>query len=136
MWSMEYGLEYGSAAFCHLVPAEVIAFYSTMRIWWFPVLCKGKLHVDCFDSDFPGEKPDGASILVERVRSAVNVRFQNVDSKPNIVFTDRGRGFYEPSNGKIQPEYRQALRDNSFTAILGDNAAEQLSKAISSPQHT
>ena len=89
------------------------------------MLCKGKLHVDCFDSDFPGEKPAGASILVERVRSAVNVRFQNADAKPDIIFTDRGRGFYEPSSGVIQPQYKEALRQNGFKAVMGDNAVGQ-----------
>ena len=51
--------------------------WGTMGIWWFPVLCKGKLHVYYFGRNFPGEKPAGARLLVEKVRSAVNVRFQN-----------------------------------------------------------
>ena len=89
------------------------------------MLCKGKLHVDVFEPNFPGEKPEGAQRLVEKVRSAVNVRFQAEASKPNILFTDRGRGFYNPGSGAITDEYKAALSDNSFRAILGDYAAEQ-----------
>ena len=69
--------------------ARVIS-WDTMRIWWFPMLCRGKLHVDCFDGSFPGETPQGAQYLVEKVRAAVNVRFQNAASRPETLFTDRG----------------------------------------------
>ena len=99
--------------------------FDTMRIWWFPMLCKGKLHVDVFEANFPGEKPAGAQRLVEKVRGAVNVRFQNEATKPEVLFTDRGRGFYNPGNGAITGEYKAALADNSFRAIMGDNAAQQ-----------
>ena len=42
------------------------ASWNTMRIWWFPMLCRGKLHVDMFDADFPGEVPEGAELLAEK----------------------------------------------------------------------
>ena len=99
--------------------------WDTMRIWWFPMLCRGKLHVDCFDGRFPGETPQGASCLVEKVRAAVNVRFQNVASKPDTLFTDRGRGFYMTNSGSITAEYAGALAQNDFQAIMGENAVLQ-----------
>ena len=99
--------------------------WDTRKIWWFPVLCKGKLHVDCFGIDFPGETAAGARILVDKVRSAVNVRFPNVVAKPDTIFTDRGRGFYEPASGRITAAYKAGLRANQFKAMMGDNAAEQ-----------
>ena len=43
-----------------------------------------------FDSTFPGEDPEGARRLVEKVRAAVNIRFQGAASKPDTVFVDRG----------------------------------------------
>ena len=32
-----------------------------LRIWWFPRLSRGKLHVDIFDEKSPGETPEGAA---------------------------------------------------------------------------
>ena len=66
--------------------------YDGVRHYWAPVLTRGKLHIEVFDSDFPGECPTGAAKLVEKVRVGVNKRFQQEDSKPDVVFTDRGRG--------------------------------------------
>ena len=99
--------------------------WNTMRIWWYPMLSRGKLHVDLFDHDFPGEVPQGAAILVEKVRAALNVRFQGADSKPGHVFTDRGRGFFEPDSGQITREYKQALAENGLRSFMGDNARTQ-----------
>ena len=48
--------------------------WNTMRIWWFPMLSRGKLHVDVFDENFAGETAEGAAELVTKVRSALNVR--------------------------------------------------------------
>ena len=36
------------------------------------MLCRGKLHVDLFEADFPGEVAVGAERLFEKVRAAVN----------------------------------------------------------------
>ena len=99
--------------------------WGTRRIWWFPMLCKGKLHVDVLGEEFPGETPEGAAELVAKVRSALNVRFQGDASQPDVVFTDRGRGFYTPNSGAITVEYKQALSDNSLQAFMGDNAVQQ-----------
>ena len=89
------------------------------------MLARGKLHVDVFDENFPGEGPAGAAELVSKVRAALNVRFQGATSQPNCLFTDRGRGFYFPNSGVITPEYKEALADNDLEAFLGDNALVQ-----------
>ena len=99
--------------------------WNTMRIWWFPMLSRGKLHVDVFDENFPGETPEGAAELVAKVRSALNVRFQTAASQPNVIFTDRGRGFYFPNSGAITEEYKQALAQNDLQAFMGDEAVLQ-----------
>ena len=107
--------------------AEVLkqSSWDTMKIWWFPMLARGKLHVDVFDEHFPGEKPQGAAELVAKVRSALNVRFQGSASHPSTVFSDRGRGFYVPNSGAITKEYKQALQDNDLQAFMGDTAIRQ-----------
>ena len=99
--------------------------WDTMRIWWFPMLARGKLHVEVFDENFPGETAEGAAELVAKVRSALNVRFQSAATQPEILFTDRGRGFYLPNSGVITTEYKEALADHGLQAFMGDDASRQ-----------
>ena len=67
--------------------------WGTHRVYYAPVLARGKLHTVLLGDDFPGEKPEGAAKLVAKVRASLNIRFQS-DDQPDIVFTDRGQGFY------------------------------------------
>ena len=99
--------------------------WNTMRIWWFPMLARGKLHVDTLDENFPGETPEGAAALVAKVRSSLNLRFQNEASKPEVLFTDRGRGFFAPNSGAITTEYEHALTEHDLQAFMGDDASRQ-----------
>jgi len=101
------------------------AAWGTIRIWWFPMLCKGKLHVQVFDDDFPGEVPEGAKILAEKVRAAINVRFQAATSRPDILFTDRGRGFYDTNSGNITAQWGDSVAMHGFRTFMGDNARTQ-----------
>ena len=97
--------------------------WDTIRVWWAPVLARGKLHIEIFDEDFPGEVPAGGAILVEKVRAALNIRFRS--DAPGVLFVDRGKGFYDPGTGKIVPAFRIALRDNELKAFWGDDASPQ-----------
>ena len=98
--------------------------WDTVRVWWAPILMRGKLHVEMLGTEFPGESPEGAAILAAKVRSAINVRFHG-DDKPGIVCTDRGRGFYVPKTGKITAVYAGALREHDLRAFMGENASRQ-----------
>ena len=60
--------------------------WDSIRVYWMPILTRGKLHVEVFDADFPGEETSGAKVLVEKVRAAVNIRFQGNTSKPDTLF--------------------------------------------------
>ena len=99
--------------------------WDTIKIWWAPILTRGKLHIEAFDADFPGENEGGAAALVAKARAAVNLRFQGGATKPDTIWTDRGKGFYFPGNGRITGAYQQALRDHSFKAAFGDDASVQ-----------
>ena len=99
--------------------------WNKLRVWWAPILTRGKLHVIVFDDDFPGEEPLGARLLVKKLLVAVNLRFPNAATKPAWVFVDRGKGFYNPGTGAITKEFRAALRECGFKAFWGDNAAVQ-----------
>lgn len=75
---------------------------------------------------FPGETEQGAVILMQKVRSALNVRFQGVAKPPNVIFVDRGNGFYVQTTGDVTPAYKAALRDNGLRNYMGDNCGLQL----------
>ena len=87
-------------------------------------MSRGKLHIEILGTEFPGENEEGAAILVDHLRTAVNKRFPGAN-QPKILFVDRGQGFYEKSYGKITNPFKEALRRNSFKAYYGDNAKAQ-----------
>ena len=98
--------------------------WDTIRVWWAPVLARGKLHLELLGEDFPGETPAGAAILVSKVRAALNIRFQG-SRPPRVLFTDRGQGFYALKGAAITAEYKAALAANNLRAFYGDSAAAQ-----------
>ena len=100
--------------------------YGTKKVWWAPILMRGKLHIEVLGDKFAGEKVEGIAHFVAKVRHAVNARFRS-DDQPSILFTDRGQGFYT-LNGYITGEYQAALEEHSFTAFAGDNASQQPGK--------
>ena len=99
--------------------------WGTVRVWWAPVLMRGTLHVEVFNSDFPGECEEGANVLVAKVRAAVNLRSQVGMSQPDTLWTDRGKGFYHPGSGGITAAYRKALSEHNFKAVFGNDASMQ-----------
>ena len=88
-------------------------------------MTRGKLHIEVLGADFPGETQEGASILVSKVRAAVNIRFQGGASQPDTVWTDRGKGFYSPCTGVITAGYKRALKDHHLKPAMGDDASIQ-----------
>ncbi len=99
--------------------------WDTERIWWAPVLACGKLHVEVLPENFPGEEPVGAPMLVQRVRAALNIRFQGGGlPAPTVMWTDRGKGFFH-GNGKITTEFQAALEENDLKHFWKDDAAIQ-----------
>ena len=97
---------------------------DTQRVWWVPILAKGKFHIEALPDDFPGETPGGAVVMVGRVKAALNVRFQGARA-PKVVFTDRGNGFFGAGNGKITKEYKKALAAAHLKSFFGDDASIQ-----------
>ena len=81
---------------------------DTFRIWWAPILACGKLHVEVLPEDFSGETASGAEVLVKKVRAALNIRFQGGGSQqaPKVVWTDRGKGFYDGTGRPGQKRQR------------------------------
>jgi len=98
--------------------------WDAIRVWWAPILAKGKLHIELLGGGFPSETPEGAALLVAKVRAALNVRFQGC-TPPSTIFTDRGQGFYRIKGGKITPEYKAALTEHGLEPYYGDDASIQ-----------
>ena len=40
--------------------------WGTVKVWWFPLLVRGKLHLALLPAEFRGETAEGAAILVQR----------------------------------------------------------------------
>ena len=98
--------------------------WGTERIWWVPILARGKLHVEVLAPDFPGEEPAGAPAFVAAVRKGVTIRFQS-ESKPATLFLDRGRAFFNPVSAKITPELASALEGTGLETFWRDDASMQ-----------
>ena len=102
-----------------------LAGSDTERVYWAPVLAQGKLHVEVLPHDFPGETEEGARILMEKVRAALNLRFQGAAKVPNVIFVDRGNGFYVQTTGEVTPGYKSALQRNGLKNFMKDNCGLQ-----------
>ena len=97
---------------------------DTVKVWWVPILTRGKLHVESLPDNFPGETEAGAAIMVAKVRVALNIRFQNTRA-PRLLFTDRGNGFFNAGSGAITEGYRRALQSHSLRAFFARDASVQ-----------
>ena len=108
------------------MPKHVLKLHSsdTVRVWWVPILTRGKLHIESLLDDFPDETEEGAEIKVAKVKAALNIRFQG-STAPTRVFTVRGNGFYNAGTGRITPGYRAALQANGLRAFSNDDASVQ-----------
>jgi hypothetical protein len=98
---------------------------DVMRVWWVPILTRGKFHIEMLPENFPGETEEGAATMVAKVRTALNVRFQGDALSPKVLFTDRGNGFFVSGSGKITDGYRLALREHDLRAFMGRDASVQ-----------
>ena len=97
---------------------------DTIRVWFVPILARGKFHIEPLPENFPGETAEGAAIMVAKVRAALNIRFPGGDT-PRMLFTDRGNGFFESGSGAITTEYRNALLAHNLKAFMGYDASMQ-----------
>lgn len=95
-----------------------------MRLWWFLVLVRGKVHVEIVDDNWR-QNGEGVAKMVARLPRILANRFKGDGAKPDVIFTDRGPGLYHPSTGSIVPEYSAACEDHGFTTFAGDHASWQ-----------
>ena len=101
--------------------------HDSIKIWWAPVLARGKLHVIILGDGFVGEATEGVAELVAQVRAAINIRFPG-DDQPDILFVDRGVGFWNPNGGMITREFKAAVEESGFQTFYGDDGWKQPGK--------
>ena len=64
-------------------------------------------------------------MVVQKVRAALNIRFQGGSAPaPSVMWTDRGRRFFH-GNGSSTCEFKEALEENDFQAFWKDDASIQ-----------
>ena len=97
---------------------------DTERVYWAPILTRGKLHIEMLPPGFPGDTEAGAVILMQKVRNALNIRFQGT-TPPSTIFTDRGNGFYIQTTGDVTAGYSAALREHGLKNFMRGNCGSQ-----------
>ena len=97
---------------------------ESRRIYWMPVLARGKLHIEFLGSEFPGDKVEAMPEFVEKLKKATKMCRPSESEQPCIVFVGRGEGFYK-SNGQITQEFAKALRQHALKAFHGQDAEFQ-----------
>ena len=98
--------------------------WDTVRVWWLPILARGKLHVEVLGENCAGDHPDAAPDLVHKVHIALQQRFRGTDC-PRTVFVDRGKGFFNPGTGRITYQFQHALADHGLSPFMGEDASAQ-----------
>ena len=98
--------------------------FGDTRIYFGVALTRGMVGVVVWTEkgEFPGEKPEGASLLVERLPALLNKMLGSSARKPRTIFTDRGPGFYHRTWGTITGDYESACKEHGFKPWQGTNA--------------
>ena len=106
------------------VTADKQCGYGSTRVYFGVVLSRGVLGVAVFTdvAQFPGETPEGARLLVERLPGLLDEMLGCSSKKPHTLFTDRGPGFYHRRWGTITGDYESACREHGFKPWAGANS--------------
>ena len=106
------------------VTADKQCGYGSTRVYFGVVLARGRVGVVVFpDVDqYPGETPEGARLLVERLPCALDKMLGSPAKKPRILFTDRGPGFYHRRWGTVTGDYESACHEHGFKLWAGTNS--------------
>ena len=98
--------------------------WGDAKVWWFMVLAQGKVHIHVVGKDWH-QGPEGQADMVGALPKVLKKMLGAAASLPDVVFTDRGPGFYHPSTGNICPQYHEALQAHGFEPWAGENSKWQ-----------
>ena len=82
--------------------------FGALKLFWAPLLTRGKLRVVPLSKDFPGGTAEGVATLATKLLPALKKRFLG-SPLPKVVFADRGLGSFHP-NGAITAEWQAGLK--------------------------
>ena len=118
------GSYYASASLGGSLTADKQCSFGDTRVFFGVILTRGVLGTVVFtDTDaFPGESPEGARLLIERVPALLDQMLGADAQKPRTIFTDRGPGFFHRRWGTITGEYETGLRMHGLKTWVGPNA--------------
>lgn len=100
--------------------------YGDKRMWWFIVLSRGVVRLVLMgDNNEWTQNGDGMATFVDRLPAVLDDMFGADTAKPRVIFSDRGPGFYQTSQGIITNRYKDALSRHGFRTWAGDDAKWQ-----------
>ena len=100
------------------------AHWGDKKVWWCIVVAKGKVHVEVMPPGW-AQSGDGQAQMVPLLPGILDHMLGEDCRHPDVLFTDRGPGFYHPSTCTICPEYVAALQAHGFKAWAGDHSKWQ-----------
>ena len=98
--------------------------WGDIRVWWFIVLAKGRVHIEVMPDGWR-QNGEGMAYMISLLPGILKTMLGDNAKLPGVLFTDRGPGFYHPSTGSICPEYVASLEAHGFTAWAGDHSKWQ-----------
>ena len=74
--------------------------WGDVKLWWFIVLCRGKVHAEIMDDGWR-QDGEGQAQMVAKLPNVLRRMFGRDAKPPEYIFSDRGPGFYHSSTGGI-----------------------------------
>ena len=103
--------------------AEKQCSQGDTRVWFLFVLARGAVGAHVFsDLNFPGETQEGAAMCVAQLPRVLRRMLGAAATKPRMLFSDRGPGFYNRRHGMVTGEYAAACKQFGFKLWAGNNA--------------
>ena len=94
------------------------------RVWYFVAMARGVYAAHAFvGKAYHAETQALAADCVSRLPSMLTKMLGNV-RKPNVIFSDRGPGFYHRRYGSVTPDYDEARAAHGFQLWAGTNSKE------------
>ena len=97
--------------------------WGDKRVWWFIIFTRGQVRLPIMRDDWK-QNGEGMATLVEMLPKLLEGMLGD-SSKPRVIFSDRGPGFYNTGTGTICELYRKALDKNGFRPFAGNDAQWQ-----------
>ena len=100
------------------------AQWGDKRVWWFPVVARGLVRLVVMEDGW-AQTGAGMALFVDKLAVALRKMFGAEARLPRVVFTDRGPGLYQASEGGIVKVYKEALDKHGVRPFAGENAKWQ-----------